>query len=61
MQLMITVSSIDLMLLVQNVIGKERYPETGKIIDYAIHKYSQAYGELVSSFRHLSEDSILQP
>ena len=29
--------------------------------NYVIDKYSQAYGETVSCFRHLAKDNILQP
>ena len=31
------------------------------ICNCAIDKYSQAYGGIVSCFRHLAQDNILQP
>ena len=37
--------------------GFEKYPDAGKICDYAINNYSQAYGEIVSCFRHLAKDN----
>ena len=42
-------------------IGSEKLPDAGINCDYAIDKYSQAYGEIVSCFRHLAKDNILQP
>ena len=43
------------------IIGNEKIPDAGKFCNYAIDKYSQAYGKIVSCFRHFAEDSILQP
>ena len=45
----------------QCIIGSEKFPYAGKICNYAIDKYSQAYGENVSCFRHLARDNNLQP
>ena len=45
----------------QCIIGTEKYPETGINTDYAKNKKSQAYGELLSFFKHLSKANILQP
>ena len=33
----------------QCIIGSEKFPDAGKNFNYAMHKYSQAYGEIVSS------------
>ena len=43
------------------IIGSGKYPDAGINCNYPIDKYSQAYGEIVSCFRHLAEDNILQP
>ena len=45
----------------QWIIGNEKFPGAGIVCIYAIDKYSQAYGEIVSCFRHLAKDNILQP
>ena len=45
----------------QCIIGSEKFPDAGRICDYAIAKYLQAYGEIVSCFRHLAKNNILQP
>ena len=45
----------------QFFIGSENIPDAGIIFNYAIDKYSQAYGEIVSWFRLLAKDNILQP
>ena len=39
----------------------EKFPDAGINCNFAIDKYSQAYKEIVSCFRHLAKDSILQP
>ena len=41
--------------------GSEKFPDSGINCNYAIDKYSQAYGEVVSCFRHSAKDNILQP
>ena len=38
----------------QCIIGSEKFPDTGTYCNYAIDKYSPAYGEIVSCFRHLA-------
>ena len=43
----------------QYIFGSEKFPDAGKNCIYAIDKYSQAYGENVSCFRHLAKDNIL--
>ena len=45
----------------QCIIGSEKILDWGKNCIYAIDKNSQAYGEIVSCFRHLANDNILQP
>ena len=45
----------------QCIIGSEKTPAAGVNCNWAIDKYSQAYGENVSCFRHLAKDNNLQP
>ena len=45
----------------QFIIGSEKFPDAGINCKYAIDDYSQAYGEIVSRFRHLAKDNNLQP
>ena len=45
----------------QCIIGIEKFPDAGTNCNYAIDKYSQAYGDIVSCFRQLAKDHILQP
>ena len=45
----------------QSILGSEELPDAGINCNYAFDKYSQAYGEIVSCFRHLAKDNILQP
>ena len=47
--------------IAQCIIGSEKIPDAGTICNYAIDKYSQAYGKIGSSFRHFSKDKTLQP
>ena len=42
----------------QCIIGSEKFPDAGITYNYALDKYSQPYGETVSSFRHLAEVNI---
>ena len=42
-------------------IGSEKFPDAGINCISAFDKYSQAYGEIVSCFRHLAKDNVLQP
>ena len=42
-------------------IGSEKIPDAGRNCNYVVDKYSQAYAEIVSCFRHLAKDDILQP
>ena len=43
----------------QCIVGSEKFPDAGIYCNYAIDKYSQAYGEFVSCFRHLAKDNII--
>ena len=45
----------------QCIIGSEKPPDAGINCNSAIDKYSLAYGVIVSCFRHLAKDNILQP
>ena len=42
------------------ILGNEKFPDAGIICIYAIDKFSQAFDEIVSCFRHLPQDNILQ-
>ena len=43
------------------LVGSEKIPDAGINCNYVIDKFSQAYGEIVSCFRHLAKDNVLQP
>ena len=45
----------------QCIIGIEKIPGAGINCNYAIEKYSEAYGEIAFCFRHLTKDNLLQP
>ena len=45
----------------QCFIGCKKLPDAGIYCTYAIDKNSKAYGEVLSWFRHLANDNILQP
>ena len=40
--------------------GSGKIPDSGTKRNYAIEKFSRAYGKNVSCFRHLAKDKILQ-
>ena len=42
-------------------IRSKNFPDAGIKCVYAIGKYSQSYGEIVSCFRHLAKEIILEP
>ena len=44
----------------QCIIEGEKNPDAGNNCNYAFDKYSQAYGEIVSCFRHLARNTFLQ-
>ena len=45
----------------QVVIGTERYPDSGILLNYDDDDYSQGYGQIKEAFRALTKDDILQP
>ena len=45
----------------QVVIGTERYPDSGILLNYDDDDYSQGYGQIKEAFRSLTKDDILQP
>ena len=45
----------------QVVIGTERYPDSGILLNYDDDNYSQAYGLIKETSRALTKDDILQP
>ena len=45
----------------QVVIGTERYPDSGILLNYEDDDYSQGYGLIKEAFRALTKDDILQP
>ena len=45
----------------QVIIGTERYPDSGILLNYDDDDYSQGYGLLKEAFRALTKDDILQP
>ena len=45
----------------QVVIGTERYPDSGILLNYDDDDYSQGYGQIKEAFRGLKKDDILQP
>ena len=45
----------------QCINGNENIPDVAINCNYAIDKYSEAYGKIVPCFRHLGKDNILQP
>ena len=45
----------------QVVIGTEKYPDTGILLNYNDDYYSQGYGEIKEAFKALTKDDILQP
>ena len=45
----------------QVVIGTERYPDSGILLNYDDDDYSQGYGQIKETFKSLTKDDILQP
>ena len=45
----------------QVVIGAERYPDSGILLNYDDDNYIQGYGLIKEAFRALTKDNILQP
>ena len=44
----------------QCIIGKEKYPDAGILLNYDDDDYSQGYSQIIEAFRALTEDDILQ-
>ena len=49
------------MISAQVVIGTERYPDSGILLNYEDDDYSQGYGQIKECFRTLTKDDILKP
>ena len=45
----------------QCVIGTEKYPDAGILLNYADDDYSQGYHQIKEAFKALAKDDILQP
>ena len=45
----------------QCIIGTEKYPDSGILLNYADDDFNQGYGQIKEAFRALTEDDILQP
>ena len=45
----------------QVVIGTEKYPDSGNLLNYNDDDYSQGYGQCKEAIRALTEDNIPQP
>ena len=45
----------------QCIIGTERYPDSGMVINYDDDCYSQGYGQTKEVFKALTKDDIFQP
>ena len=45
----------------QVVIGTERYPDSGNLLNYDDDEYSQGYGHIKKAFKALTKDDIFQP
>ena len=42
-------------------VATENNPDAGINCDHALDKHCQAYGKIVSRFRHWAKDNIVQP
>ena len=47
--------------IAQCIIGTEKYPDTGILLNYDDDDYSQGYHQIKEAFRALTKDDILQP
>ena len=45
----------------QCIIGTEKYPDSGILLNYNDDDYSQGYGQIKQAFKALTKDNILQP
>ena len=44
----------------QCIIGTEKYPDSGILLNYSDDNYSQAYGQVKEAFKALTKDNLLQ-
>ena len=44
----------------QCIIGTEKYPDSGILLNYNDDKYSQCYGQIKEAFKALAKDNLLQ-
>ena len=45
----------------QCIIGTEKYPDSGILLNYIDDDYSQGYGQIKEAFKALTKDNLLQP
>ena len=45
----------------QCIIGTEKYPDSGILLNYNDDDYAQSYGQIKEAFKALTKDNILQP
>ena len=45
----------------QCIIGTEKYPDSGNLLNYEDDDYNQGYGQIKEAFRALTRNDILQP
>ena len=45
----------------QCIIGTEKYPDSGILLNYNDDDYSQCYGQIKEAFKALTKDNLLQP
>ena len=45
----------------QCIIGTEKYPDSGILLNYNDDDYSQGYGQVKEAFKALTKDNLLQP
>ena len=45
----------------QCIIGTEKYPDSGILLNYNDYDYSQGYGQIKEAFKALTKDKLLQP
>ena len=45
----------------QCIIGTEKYPDSGILLNYDDDDYNQGYGQIKEAFRALTKDEVLQP
>ena len=45
----------------QCIIGTEKYPDSGILLNYNDDNYSRGYGQIKEAFKALTKDDILQP